>query len=431
MKSKRAWWVVGAVILISACLVGVMLGITSSGAAWLYFLRRPTAVSQGVTQIAATPVRPALTVSPRPATLTSSGLETLAPLQTTVLANTTTAGINTTPALRVTPTVPGTPTIPGSPVFPGVTTGTPARTPTLPSGLLRTPSPFPAGTGTGVAATQPISSSLAYSLLANDPSCIPQNSASAYATVTRVIDGVTIEVNENGKVYEVRYIGVDLPDYSQDYTVWTRATAKNEELVGGQQVLLISEWTDQDEFGRRLRYVLAGGVFVNYEMIYSGYAIEKDEPPNIACSRYLLAAEQQAVARKIGLWVPQPTATRNLIPTPTSTVAITGLMAITHISWRGTIWQEPEEYVEFRNDSTASINLEGWTLQDNERHIFNFPQFILGPGQYCRVYTNAYHPASCGFSYWSQSPIWNNDTDCAYLKNPYGELISKMCYGFQ
>jgi micrococcal nuclease len=106
-------------------------------------------------------------------------------------------------------------------------------------------------------------------------------------------------------------------------------------------------------------------------------------------------------------------------------------MVITAISRRGTLWQEPEEWVEFRNDSQVPLQLEGWTLQDDERHIFTFPSFVLGPGQYCRVYTNEYHPTSCGFSYWSPSPIWDNVTECAYLKDPYGELISTFCYGFQ
>jgi len=112
-------------------------------------------------------------------------------------------------------------------------------------------------------------------------------------------------------------------------------------------------------------------------------------------------------------------------------MATSGSMTITLVARRGTAWQEPEEFVEIRNDSEGPINLQGWTLQDNERHVFIFPRFVLGAGQYCRVYTNHYRPASCGFSYNSGSPIWDNVEDCAYLKDSLGVLVSKFCYGFQ
>jgi endonuclease YncB( thermonuclease family) len=273
-----------------------------------------------------------------------------------------------------------------------------------------------------------ITPSPTYAPIALDASCIPLNRPSTIAQVLRVLDGVTIEVMAENQIYPVSYIGVGLLDFEQDAIVWIRAKEKNEALVEGKQVRLVQDRSDVDGSGKRPRYVLVGGVFVNLEMIRSGYAVSLSIPPDLSCDALFAEAQQQAILAERGLWSPAPTATRTLIPLPSATAATTGAMVITGVSERGTLWQEPEEFVEFRNDSEDSIQLKGWTLRDNENHVFVFPSFILGAGQYCRVYTNEYHPTSCGFSYYSPSPIWNNDGDCAYLKDPYDQLIDTFCY---
>lgn len=317
-----------------------------------------------------------------------------------------------------------------TPVRPIVQTAAPASrtSPTArPTGIAATPSE----TALPAAALQPgeVTEAIGPPALL-DPNCIPLNNPSTRARVMRVLDGVTIEVEENGEVYEVRYIGAAMAESSQDPTVIPRSTAKNAELVAGGQVLLIRDRSDRDPAGRRPRYVIAGSIFVNLEMVRSGYAISAEDPPDLSCRDVLLEAERQAVAAAVGLWIPPPTPTRTLIPVPTPTTARSGQMTITSVAKRGSIWQEPEEYVEFRNDSLEPLQLLDWTLQDNERHVFTFSAFTLGPGQYCRVYTNLYRPVSCGFSYYSPSPIWNNDQDCAYLKDPFGVTISTFCYGY-
>jgi len=269
-----------------------------------------------------------------------------------------------------------------------------------------------------------------FPVVAIDQSCIPMNRASRRVRVTEVIDAVTIEVDDGGEIYRISYIGADLPENAQDPAVWSAAREYHRELVEGQMVLAITDRTEQNAVGYRPRYVLAGNVFVNLEMIAAGYARAAAQPPDLSCQELFQDAQQRANAAQVGLLAPSPTTTRILILPPTPTIAVTGPMRVSALARRGTLWQEPEEWVEIRNDSEQTIQLEGWTIQDNERHIFTFPAFRLGPGQYCRVYTNEYHPNSCGFYYGSRSPIWNNDVDCAYLKDPYGQLISTFCYGY-
>jgi hypothetical protein len=141
----------------------------------------------------------------------------------------------------------------------------------------------------------------------------------------------------------------------------------------------------------------------------------------------LLAAEARAITAGLGLWAPTLTPTRTFLP-PTQTVSAFGSVVIVDVAYRGTIWEEPEEYVEVYNAGTEAVQLLGWTLRDIENHVFVFPTFVLGAGQYCRVYTNLYRPQNCGFSYFSPAPIWENNGDCAYIRDAAGRSVSEFCY---
>lgn len=101
---------------------------------------------------------------------------------------------------------------------------------------------------------------------------------------------------------------------------------------------------------------------------------------------------------------------------------------IVYIFYDGTGSREPDEYVVIRNDDTRSIQLAGWTLRDIANHVYTFPNFVIQPGQTCRVYTNEYHPEWCGFNYENGWAIWNNSGDCAYLRNSAGAEIDSYCY---
>lgn len=124
-----------------------------------------------------------------------------------------------------------------------------------------------------------------------------------------------------------------------------------------------------------------------------------------------------------------PTRTPTSTPTPTSEPPDPGDVNITTIFYDGTKGSaEPDEYVEIRNDGGSPVQLQGWTLRDEANHVFTFPPFQMQPGQVCRVYTNEVHPESCGFSYGSNSAIWNNSGDCADLRDSSGTLADRYCY---
>lgn len=105
-----------------------------------------------------------------------------------------------------------------------------------------------------------------------------------------------------------------------------------------------------------------------------------------------------------------------------------GIIHILTILADGAGSTEPDEYVELRNEQAFPIALTGWMLQDQDAHLFTFPEFYISPGQICRVYTNETHPEYCGFNWASGSSIWDNNGECAELRDENNTLIDSFCY---
>jgi competence protein ComEC len=122
-----------------------------------------------------------------------------------------------------------------------------------------------------------------------------------------------------------------------------------------------------------------------------------------------------------------PVVVRMLSSTVTPT-PITPQISIQAIFFDGAGSFEPDEYVELENNGSVPVNLQSWTLADKAGHTFTFPLLTMQANQVCRVYTNQDHPESCGLNYHSNSSIWNNSGDCAYLKNASALLVSSFCY---
>ena len=132
------------------------------------------------------------------------------------------------------------------------------------------------------------------------------NISEMQATVVRVIDGDTIEVDIVGMRYKVRYIGIDTPeldDRRAEYCALAQeATRYNRELVEGKTVRLEKDVSGTDNYGRLLRYVYVDDILVNAELVRQGLAWAKPYPPDIKYQDTLEKAEAEAKQDKIGIW---------------------------------------------------------------------------------------------------------------------------------
>jgi hypothetical protein len=86
------------------------------------------------------------------------------------------------------------------------------------------------------------------------------------------------------------------------------------------------------------------------------------------------------------------------------------------------------EYVKIEDFAASFVDMTGWTLSDTANNVFTFPSFALNPRAYVRVWTKGGSNTATDL-YWGRSqPVWNNDHDCAYLRNTQGQQVSQYCY---
>ncbi|MCR4324522.1 MAG: thermonuclease family protein [Candidatus Curtissbacteria bacterium] len=132
---------------------------------------------------------------------------------------------------------------------------------------------------------------------------LPQVHDAATVTVTKVIDGDTIEI-EGGQ--KLRYIGMDTPETVHPKRgiecYGKEASSKNKELVEGKTVRLEKDVSETDKYERLLRYVYVDDVFVNEYMVREGFAYASSYPPDVKYQEKLRAAQKEAQNLKKGLW---------------------------------------------------------------------------------------------------------------------------------
>ena len=130
----------------------------------------------------------------------------------------------------------------------------------------------------------------------------------AVATVSRVVDGDTVEIEPavDGND-EVRLIGVDTPEtkdpsegvepYGPESSNYTTS------VLEGEKVELEFDEERTDQYGRLLAYVyLAGDEMFNGELVEGGYAQVYTVEPNARYEERFLAAQEEARNADIGIW---------------------------------------------------------------------------------------------------------------------------------
>jgi micrococcal nuclease len=134
------------------------------------------------------------------------------------------------------------------------------------------------------------------------------------ATVTRVVDGDTIEVEIGGQEYTLRYIGINTPEMVDPRRpvecFGHEASDFNKQLVLGATVGLEKDISETDQFGRLLRYVWLGGSstgsgqagMVNATLVREGYAQASAYPPDVKYQDLFSSLQAEAALAGRGLW---------------------------------------------------------------------------------------------------------------------------------
>lgn len=139
------------------------------------------------------------------------------------------------------------------------------------------------------------------------------------ATVVRVVDGDTIEVEITGRadgpgagtalvgsVEKVRLLGIDTPESVRPGTpiecFGRESSAAAKALLEGLEVWLVKDVEERDQYDRLLRYVYIGDEMANARLVVNGYAQVYTYPPNIRHADLFVALQREARENDRGLW---------------------------------------------------------------------------------------------------------------------------------
>lgn len=243
----------------------------------------------------------------------------------------------------------------------------------------------------------------------------------AGVTVLSITDGDTMRVLVDGVNEPLRLIGINAPEGGE--CMAPEAATRLAELVGDGPVVLESDVSDRDQFGRLLRYVYAGDVFVNEALVREGLAIARRYQPDTARAPELEAAQAEAEAAQVGMWAPDACG-----------AAATGTIEIGHIRYDADgndNFNLNDEWVEFLNPGSSPLDLTGWSVKDESAsHRYPFPSgFTLGAGATVRLHTGCGDDTGSSLYWCSQgSAVWNNGGDTVFVLDPNGNIVVSESY---
>ncbi|AMK10159.1 MAG: thermonuclease family protein [Pseudodesulfovibrio sp.] len=129
--------------------------------------------------------------------------------------------------------------------------------------------------------------------------------ASAAETISArflgALDGDSLRVVYQGGTLEVRLIGVDAPEYKQEYS--RKAKEFTVRFCFNKTLQLEYDKERKDRYGRHLAYVYHNGRMLNRELVRAGLAIPIRVKPNTRYFEQFLEAEKDARENRRGFWI--------------------------------------------------------------------------------------------------------------------------------
>ena len=141
------------------------------------------------------------------------------------------------------------------------------------------------------------------------------------ATVLHVIDGDDLYIKIQGRMENIRLIGIDAPEKSANEKALRQTKGNPDKLKTmirhgkaamahlqtlvhrGEAIKVVEGSQNRDEYGRLLGYVfLPDGTFLNEKMMKDGYAVPLAIAPNTRYQDLFKREYEQAKNNQVGLW---------------------------------------------------------------------------------------------------------------------------------
>lgn len=87
------------------------------------------------------------------------------------------------------------------------------------------------------------------------------------------------------------------------------------------------------------------------------------------------------------------------------------------------------EWIEVTNTFRRSVNLDGWTLADEDGHTYTFDHYRLPGRSTVRVHTGYGRDTLRDVYQDRRNYVWDNDSDTATLRNDDGRFVDDVSWG--
>ncbi|MFI8952579.1 lamin tail domain-containing protein [Streptomyces sp. NPDC053750] len=87
------------------------------------------------------------------------------------------------------------------------------------------------------------------------------------------------------------------------------------------------------------------------------------------------------------------------------------------------------EWVEITNNTRRAVNLDGWTLRDEDGHRYTFHDYRLAGRSTVRVHTGQGRDTRTDVYQDRRNYVWDNRSDTASLRNDHGRFIDSDSWG--
>ncbi|WP_234329406.1 MULTISPECIES: lamin tail domain-containing protein [unclassified Streptomyces] len=88
------------------------------------------------------------------------------------------------------------------------------------------------------------------------------------------------------------------------------------------------------------------------------------------------------------------------------------------------------EWVEITNDSGRAVNLDGWTLSDEDGLTYTFDHYRLSGRATVRVHTGIGRDNRTDVYQDRRAYVWDGHSDTATLRNHRGRLVDEFSWGY-
>ena len=240
---------------------------------------------------------------------------------------------------------------------------------------------------------------------------------------SEIVDGDTLYVSGPAGELEVRIIGVNTPESGECF--YEEATDALAGLVAGNDLVLVADRSDVDQFGRALRYVeTIDGVDVGAELVADGFAIARRYPPDDARADRYAELQRDAQHEGRGLWAPDACGSSDLDGVDIVIDVNADAPGDDGVNLNG-------EWVRFTNAGADAVDLDGWAVADESAsHRYTFTDLRLEPGAEVTLFSGC-GPDDETARYWcvSGSAVWNNSGDTVFIRDRNGNIVASLSYG--